>query len=147
MQRLIAIILFIISFFFGGNIDKANVWPEKEISEGATSAEFVFENKTGYRLEIDVSIDAIQRKAIENDGEWVDVPFVQHINEGITKYKLYPNEKTTLHVVFADPKTMEDVPLVSGDYQIKVSYKTSGYTNNQTGTATFGFTVAPFVWQ
>ena len=46
MQRLIAIILFIISFFFGGNIDKANVWPEKEISEGATSAEFVFENKT-----------------------------------------------------------------------------------------------------
>lgn len=145
MQRLIAIILFIISFFIPGDMSKANVYPEKAIEAGATKAEFVFENKTGNRLEITVKIDSIERKAIENDGEWVAVPFEQYFNEGITQYKLYPNEKTTLHVNFVNDK-QEDVPLISGDYRIKVTYNMSGYTDNTSGSTTQTFSVSAIDW-
>ncbi len=145
MQRLIAIILFIISFFVPGDMSKGDVYPEKAIDAGATKAEFVFENKTGNRLEITVKIDSIERKAIENDGEWVAVPFEQYFNEGVTQYKLYPNEKTTLHVDFVNADH-EDVPLISGDYRIKVTYKMSGYTDNTTGSVTKNFSVSAFDW-
>lgn len=145
MQRLIAIILFIISFFVPGDMSKGNVAPEKTIDAGATKAEFVFENKTGNRLEITVNIDSIERKAVESSGEWVAVPFKQYFNEGITQYKLYPNEKTTLHVNFVNSAN-EDVPLVAGDYRITVTYKMSGYTDNTTGSTTQEFKVAAFDW-
>lgn len=145
MQRIIALILFLVSFFVPGDMTKANVYPEKALTEGTTKAEFVFENKTGNRLEITVKVDSIQRRAIEDTDLWIDVPFEQYYNEGITNYKLYPTEKTTLHVEFRT-KSGIDIPLVSGDYRITVSYKMNGYTDNQTGTATSEFTVAPMEW-
>lgn len=145
MQRLIAIILFIISFFVPGDMSKANVYPNEKITENATKAEFVFENKTGNRLEINVTVDSIERKSFGSD-DWREIPFQQAVNESIAKYKLYPNEKITLHVNFIDPKTGEDVPLISGDYRITVTYKMSGYTDNETMTKTFDFNVESQAW-
>jgi len=146
MQRLIAIILFIISFFVPGDMSKANVYPENAITEGSTKAEFVFENKTGNRLDITVKVDSIKRKSIQDENTWIDISYEQHYTDGITQYKLYPNEKTILHVNFVDPVTKADVPLISGDYQITVSYTMSGYTDNETATKTFDFTVEPSDW-
>lgn len=145
MQRLIAIILFIISFFVPGDMSKANVYPNEKIAENATKAEFVFENKTGNRLEIGVTVDSVERKSIGSD-DWIPVSFQQVINGSIANYKLYPNEKITLHVNFIDPKTGEDVPLVAGDYRITVTYKMSGYTDNESMTKSFDFTVDAPDW-
>lgn len=142
IQKFIALILFIVSFFVAGDMSKANLAPEKAITESSTRAEFVFENKTGYRLDIKVKVESIEREAIElGKGRWVSVPFNQYFSEGIESYKLYPTEKTTLHVEFTNSKG-EEIPLTAGTYRITVSYQSTGYSENKTGSATFTFNVA-----
>ncbi len=141
IQRFIALILFVVSFFVAGDMTKANLYPEKEITESSTRAEFVFENKTGYRLDIKVKVDSIEREAIEfGKGQWVPVGFRQTYSEGIENYRLYPTEKTTLHIEFVNSKG-EEIMLAAGTYRINVSYMTTGYSQNQTGSATFTFNV------
>lgn len=142
IQKFVALILFIVSFFVAGDMSKANLAPEKTITESSTRAEFVFENKTGYRLDIMVKVDSIEREAVElGKGQWVAVPFSQYYSDGIENYKLYPTEKTTLHVEFVNSKG-EEVSLTSGTYRITVSYKSTGYSEQKTGSATFTFNVA-----
>lgn len=142
IQKFVALILFIVSFFVAGDMSKANIAPENTVTESSTRAEFVFENKTGYRLNIEVKVESIEREAAEfGKGQWVKVPFRQYFNEGIDYYKLYPTEKTTLHVEFVNNKG-EAISLAAGTYRITVSYVTTGYTSEKTGSATCTFNVA-----
>ncbi len=142
IQKFVALILFIVSFFVTGDMSKANISPEAAITESSTRAEFVFENKTGYRLNIKVKVESIEREAAEfGKGQWVKVPFRQNFSDGIDNYKLYPTEKTTLHIDFVNSKG-EDISLSAGNYRITVSYSTNGYTSEKTGSATGLFTVA-----
>lgn len=142
IQKFVALILFIVSFFVTGDMSKANISLEAAITESSNRAEFVFENKTGYRLNIKVTVESIEREAAEfGKGQWVKVPFRQNFSDGIDNYKLYPTEKTTLHIDFVNSKG-EDISLSAGNYRITVSYSTNGYTSEKTGSATGLFTVA-----
>ena len=101
MQKILAIILFIISFFTTGDMTKANVTLYKDLTAGDTTAVFVFENNTGKALNRDIKIETIEKEFL---GQWVEVPFSQAILETAGKSsfetRVYPGEKATLHVDF-----------------------------------------------
>ncbi len=145
MQKILAIILFIISFFTTGDMTKANVTLYKDLTAGDTTAVFVFENNTGKALSQDIKIETIEKEFL---GQWVDVPFSQAILETAGKSsfetRVYPGEKATLHVDFITTVggIPVQVPLTSGNYRITVSFKTDGYSKVAEGSVTADFTVA-----
>lgn len=140
MQRLIAIILFIISFFTTGDLTKANVSAAKEIKSGDTSAVFVFENETGKRIDGEIVIEDIEKEVL---GQWISVPFSQSYLENDRSEPVYPTEKRSLYVDFQS--TISDIPIqipiTSGSYRITVTFKTNGYRSVQDGKVTSAFTV------
>lgn len=145
MQKIIAFLLVLFSFFIKGDMTKTNLMPEAEIKAGATSASFIFENKTGKTLDLHIFIEKIE---MEKDGEWKEVSYIQMLDDVDFVYpsKLYPNEKTDLSVEFRQREVYSEpveMPLEAGNYRITVSYKTKGYHKTQEGTKTFDFTVSP----
>lgn len=145
MQKIIAIILFIISFFTTGDMTKANVTLYKERVAGDTNAVFVFENNTGKALSQDIKIETVEKEVL---GQWVEFPFAQEYLElasksGLTE-RVYPGEKVFLHVAFMTviAERPVPVPLTSGNYRITVSFKTDGYSKVTEGSVTADFTVA-----
>lgn len=145
MQKIIAIILFIISFFTTGDMTKANVTLYKERVAGDTNAVFVFENNTGKALSNEIKVDAIEKEVL---GQWIEVPFSQAVLETAEKSafekRVYPGEKCHLHVEFMTTVggIPVQVPLTSGNYRITVSFKTDGYSKVTEGSVTADFTVA-----
>lgn len=145
MQKIIAIILFIISFFTTGDMTKANVTVYKELTAGDTNAVFVFENNTGKAIGKDIKIDKVEKEVF---GQWIDVPFAQSFLETAGKSdfenRVYPGEKESLYVDFMTTVAgiPVQVPLTSGNYRVTVSFKTSGYSKVTEGSVTAEFTVA-----
>lgn len=145
MQRILAFLMIIFSFFIKGDMTKTEMTPETEIKAGATSATFIFENKTGKPLDLHIYIEKIE---MEKDGKWEEVSYIQMLDDVDFVYPciLYPGQKTDLSVefrqreVYSEPVTM---PLEEGNYRVTVAYKTSGTRRVQEATKTFDFTVAP----
>lgn len=141
MQRLIAIILFIISLFTTGDMTKANVTAKNEIKSGDTSAVFVFENGTGKRIDGEIVVEDIEKEVF---GQWVSIPFSQSFLESDKSEPVYPTEKRNLYVDFLSTVSNIpiQIPITSGSYRITVSFKTNGYRNVQSGEVVSSFTVA-----
>ncbi len=145
MQKIIAIILFIFSFFTAGDMTKANVTVAKELTAGDTSAVFVFENKTGKAISPDVKVESVEKEVL---GEWVPLNFEQAAFDAAGKSafetRVYPTEKINLNVTFlvTIANVTVEYPLTAGNYRITVSYKTDGYSSVTEGTLTSPFTVA-----
>lgn len=145
MQKIIALILFIISFFTAGDMTKANVTVYKDLTAGDTKAVFVFENETGKALSQDIKVETVEREFL---GQWIEIPFGQSFLESSgnssLENRVYPGEKVSLYVDFMTTVAgiPVDVPLTSGNYRITVSFKTDGYRTVTEGSVTASFTVA-----
>ncbi len=145
MRKIITILLIIISFFSAGDMTKVNITPEKEIKAGDTSAVFMFENKTGKTLDLNIFVESVEMK---KDGKWKEVPFDQMLDDVDFVYpsKLYPGEKTDIQVLFQQRAVYSQavpMPLEAGNYRLTVSYKTKGYRTVKEGKKTVEFTVMP----
>lgn len=145
MRKIITILLIIISFFSAGDMTKVNITPEKEIKAGDTSAVFIFENKTGKTLDLNIFVESVEMK---KDGKWKEVPFDQMLDDVDFVYpsKLYPGEKTDIQVLFQQRAVYSQavpMPLEAGNYRLTVSYKTKGYRTVKEGKKTVEFTVMP----
>lgn len=145
MRKIITILLIIISFFSAGDMTKVNITPEKEIKAGDTSAVFMFENKTGKTLDLNIFVESVEMK---KDGKWKEVPFDQMLDDVDFVYpsKLYPGEKTDIQVLFQQRAVYSQavpMPLEAGNYRLTVSYKTKGYRAVKEGKKTVEFTVMP----
>lgn len=145
MRKIITILLIIISFFSAGDMTKVNITPEKEIKAGDTSAVFMFENKTGKTLDLNIFVKSVEMK---KDGKWKEVPFDQMLDDVDFVYpsKLYPGEKTDIQVLFQQRAVYSQavpMPLEAGNYRLTVSYKTKGYRTVKEGKKTVEFTVMP----
>lgn len=145
MRKIITILLIIISFFSAGDMTKVNITPEKEIKAGDTSAVFMFENKTGKTLDLNIFVESVEMK---KDGKWKEVPFDQMLDDVDFVYpsKLYPGEKTDIQVLFQQRAVYSQavpMPLEAGNYRLTVSYKTRGYRTVKEGKKTVEFTVMP----
>ena len=145
MSKILTIFLIIISFFTAGDMTKANITPEKEIKAGDTSAVFMFENKTGKTLDLNIFVESVEMK---KDGKWKEVPFDQMLDDVDFVYpsKLYPGEKTDIQVLFQQRAVYSQavpMPLEAGNYRLTVSYKTKGYRTVKEGKKTVEFTVMP----
>lgn len=145
MTKIITILLIIISFFSAGDMTKVNITPEKEIKAGDTSAVFMFENKTGKTLDLNIFVESVEMK---KDGKWKEVPFDQMLDDVDFVYpsKLYPGEKTDIQVLFQQRAVYSQavpMPLEAGNYRLTVSYKTKGYRTVKEGKKTVEFTVMP----
>lgn len=145
MSKIITILLIIISFFSAGDMTKVNITPEKEIKAGDTSAVFMFENKTGKTLDLNIFVESVEMK---KDGKWKEVPFDQMLDDVDFVYpsKLYPGEKTDIQVLFQQRAVYSQavpMPLEAGNYRLTVSYKTKGYRTVKEGKKTVEFTVMP----
>lgn len=145
MRKIITILLIIISFFSAGDMTKVNITPEKEIKAGDTSAVFIFENKTGKTLDLNIFVESVEMK---KDGKWKEVPFDQMLDDVDFVYpsKLYPGEKTDIQVLFKQRAIYSQavpMPLEAGNYRLTVSYKTKGYRTVKEGKKTVEFTVMP----
>lgn len=145
MRKIITILLIIISFFSAGDMTKVNITPEKEIKAGDTSAVFMFENKTGKILDLNIFVESVEMK---KDGKWKEVPFDQMLDDVDFVYpsKLYPGEKTDIQVLFQQRAVYSQavpMPLEAGNYRLTVSYKTKGYRTVKEGKKTVEFTVMP----
>lgn len=145
MRKIITILLIIISFFSSGDMTKVNITPEKEIKAGDTSAVFMFENKTGKTLDLNIFVESVEMK---KDGKWKEVPFDQMLDDVDFVYpsKLYPGEKTDIQVLFQQRAVYSQavpMPLEAGNYRLTVSYKTKGYRTVKEGKKTVEFTVMP----
>lgn len=145
MSKIITILLIIISFFSAGDMTKVNITPEEEIKAGDTSAVFMFENKTGKTLDLNIFVESVEMK---KDGKWKEVPFDQMLDDVDFVYpsKLYPGEKTDIQVLFQQRAVYSQavpMPLEAGNYRLTVSYKTKGYRTVKEGKKTVEFTVMP----
>lgn len=145
MRKIITILLIIISFFSAGDMTKVNITPEKEIKAGDTSAVFIFENKTGKTLDLNIFVESVEMK---KDGKWKEFPFDQMLDDVDFVYpsKLYPGEKTDIQVLFQQRAVYSQavpMPLEAGNYRLTVSYKTKGYRTVKEGKKTVEFTVMP----
>lgn len=145
MRKIITILLIIISFFSAGDMTKVNITPEKEIKAGDTSAVFMFENKTGKTLDLNIFVESVEMK---KDGKWKEVPFDQMLDDVDFVYpsKLYPGEKTDIQVLFQQRAVYSQavpMPLEAGNYRLTVSYKTKGYRTVKEGKKTVEFTAMP----
>lgn len=145
MRKIITILLIIISFFSAGDMTKVNITPEKEIKAGDTSAVFMFENKTGKTLDLNIFVESVEMK---KDGKWKEVPFDHMLDDVDFVYpsKLYPGEKTDIQVLFQQRAVYSQavpMPLEAGNYRLTVSYKTKGYRTVKEGKKTVEFTVMP----
>lgn len=145
MRKIITILLIIISFFSAGDMTKVNITPEKEIKAGDTSAVFIFENKTGKTLDLNIFVESVEMK---KDGKWKEIPFDQMLDDVDFVYpsKLYPGEKTDIQVLFQQRAVYSQavpMPLEAGNYRLTVSYKTKGYRTVKEGKKTVEFTVMP----
>lgn len=145
MRKIITILLIIISFFSAGDMTKVNITPEKEIKAGDTSAVFMFENKTGKTLDLNIFVESVEMK---KDGKWKEIPFDQMLDDVDFVYpsKLYPGEKTDIQVLFQQRAVYSQavpMPLEAGNYRLTVSYKTKGYRTEKEGKKTVEFTVMP----
>ena len=78
MTKITMIFLIIISFFIPGDMSKATITPEKEIKAGDTSAVFIFENKTGKMLDLNILVESVEMK---KDDQWVEIPFDQMLDD------------------------------------------------------------------
>lgn len=145
MQKIIAIILFIISFFTTGDMTKANVTLYKDLTAGETKAVFVFENNTGKALSKDVKVEKVEKEFL---GQWIEVSFSQSFleKESTSSFdnRIYPGEKEDIYVDFLTTIAgiPVEIPLTSGNYRITVSFKTDGYSKVTEGSVTANFTVA-----
>ena len=129
MTKITTIFLIIISFFIPGDMSKANITPEKEIKAGDTSAVFIFENKTGKMLDLNILVESVEMK---KDDQWVEIPFDQMLDDNDFVYmsKLNPGESMDIQVFFRQRAVYSEpvpMPLEEGTYRLTVSYKTKGY--------------------
>ena len=147
MQKIIAIILFIISFFTTGDMTKANVTLYKDLTAGDSKAVFVFENNTGKALSKDIKVEKVEKEFL---GQWIEVSFNQSYLELAStssssfENRIYPGEKEDIYVDFMAviAGIPVEIPLTSGNYRITVSFKTDGYSKVAEGSVTANFTVA-----
>ena len=145
VKKVITVVMIVFSFFIKGDMTKVEMHPEEQVKAGASSATFIFENKTGKTLDLHIYVESVE---MEKNGKWEEVPYVQMLDDVdfVNPPHLHPGEKTDITVefkqraVYSEPVPM---PLAAGNYRITVSYKTIGYNTVQEGKQTFNFTVTP----
>ena len=47
VKKVITVVMIVFSFFIKGDMTKVEMQPEEQVKAGASSATFIFENKTG----------------------------------------------------------------------------------------------------
>ena len=52
VKKVITVVMIVFSFFIKGDMTKVEMQPEEQVKAGASSATFIFENKTGKTLDL-----------------------------------------------------------------------------------------------
>ena len=99
VKKVITVVMIVFSFFIKGDMTKVEMQPEEQVKAGASSATFIFENKTGKTLDLHIYVESVE---MEKNGKWEEVPYVQMLDDVdfVNPPHLHPGEKTDITVKF-----------------------------------------------
>lgn len=78
VKKVITVVMIVFSFFIKGDMTKVEMQPEEQVKAGASSATFIFENKTGKTLDLHIYVESVE---MEKNGKWEEVPYVQMLDD------------------------------------------------------------------